>query len=87
MRKIAMGLALVKVFAAVGAGTAFASDQIIQCRSNPCYGSGNSDLIYERVGNQKHDTIILRGGDGGRDYCVVDSRAELTPSCERVTIQ
>ncbi len=26
-------------------------------------------------------------GDGGRDWCIVDSRAELGSGCERVTVQ
>ena len=126
MRKIAMMVALAVLLVPLGAAAAFAADQIIQCRSTPCYGSGNYDLVYERVGNGKNDEIILKGGndrvlanaytndvdvvrggsgfdkinvadgdtrdtagagDGGRDWCIVDSRAELTRSCERVTIQ
>lgn len=120
-----MMVALVMVLVPLGAAAAFAADQIIQCRNSPCYGSGNRDLIYERVGNKKNDKIIMRGGndkvlanaytndrdivkggtgfdkinvaDGdtrdragagsGRNWCIVDSRAELTPGCSRVTIQ
>ena len=64
MRKqIAMMIALVVVLVPLVAAAAFAADQIIQCRSNPCYGSGNYDLVYERVGNHKNDTIYLRGGN------------------------
>ena len=125
MRRIAMMVALVMVLAVVGAGAAFARDQIIQCNTIPCYGSGGDDLIYERVGNGKNDEIRMRGGsdnvvansytndrdivrggtgfdkinvaDGdtrdtagagsGRNWCIVDSRAELTAGCSRVTIQ
>ena len=126
MRRIAMGLATVMVLSVLVAGVALASDQIIQCRSTPCYGSGNYDLIYERVGNKKNEEIILKGGndkvlasaytndvdavrggsdfdkinvadgdtrdtagagDGGRDWCIVHSRAELGSDCERVTVQ
>lgn len=123
MRKIVMMVALAVLLVPLGAGLAFASDQIIQCRSKPCIGSGNRDLIYERVGNRKADTIILKGGDdrvlanaytndtdrvrggsgfdrldvrdgdtrdrvgigdGGRDVCIVDSRAEAGRGCARV---
>src|SRR5215210_3202625 len=62
MRKLAMVVALVVLVVPLVAGVALATDQIIQCRSKPCYGTGNDDLIYERVGNGKDDTIILRGG-------------------------
>ena len=48
-------VALVVLVVAWGAGVAFATDQIIQCRSTPCYGSGNDDLVYERVDNGKKD--------------------------------
>jgi hypothetical protein len=127
MRKqIAMMVAVVVMLVPLVAAAAFAADQIIQCRSTPCYGSGNSDLVYERVGNRKNDRIILKGGndrvqanaynrdidvvrggkgfdkidvedndrrdtagggDGGRDWCIVDSRSEAGPGCERVTVQ
>lgn len=121
-----MMVALAVLLVPLGAAAAFAADQIIQCRTDPCYGSGNYDLIYERVGNSKNDTIILKGGndkvlasaytndvdvvkggsgfdkvnvadgdtrdtagagDGGRDWCIVDSRAEVGGGCERVTVQ
>ena len=124
MRRIALMVALAMVLVPLGAAAAFAADQIIHCRSTPCYGSGNYDLVYERVGNGKNDEIILRGGndrvqanaytndvdvvrggsgydkidvrdhdgrdtagggDGGRDWCIVDSRAEVGSGCERVT--
>ena len=119
-----MMVALVMVLVPLGAAAAFAADQIIQCRTSPCYGSGNRDLIYERVGS-KNDEIIMKGGDdrvlanaytndtdvvrggsgfdkinvadgdtrdragagSGRNWCIVDSRAELTAGCTRVTIQ
>ena len=45
----------------VGAA-ALAADQLIQCKSIPCYGSGNEDKILERIGNGKSDKIIVRGG-------------------------
>ena len=124
MRKIAMMVALAVLLVPLGAAAAFAADQIIQCRTSPCYGSGNNDLIYERIG-QKPDDIVMRGGndkvlasaygrdtdvvrggsgfdkinvaDGdtrdragagsGRNWCIVDSRAELTAGCTKVTIQ
>ena len=124
MRRIAMMVALAVLLVPLGAAAAFAADQIIQCRAIPCYGSGNYDLVYERVGNGKNDHIILKGGDdrvlanaygkdvdvvsggsgfdkinvadgdtrdtagagSGRNWCIVDSRAELTPGCTRVDI-
>ena|SRR5918997_4259446 len=124
MRKIAMMVALAVLLVPLGAAAAFAADQIIQCRTSPCYGSGNNDLIYERIG-QKPDDIVMRGGDdrvlanaygrdtdvvrggsgfdkinvadgdtrdragagSGRNWCIVDSRAELTAGCTKVTIQ
>ena len=123
-KKIAMMVALAVLLVPLGAAAAFAADQIIQCRTSPCYGSGNSDLIYERIG-QKPDDIVMRGGDdrvlanaygrdtdvvrggsgfdkinvadgdtrdragagSGRNWCIVDSRAELTAGCTKVTIQ
>ena len=126
MRRIAVGLATVMVLSVLVAGVALAADQIIQCRNTPCYGSGNYDLVYERVGNGRNDEIISKGGndkvlasaytndvdvvkggsgfnkinvadgdtrdtagagDGGRDWCIVDSKAELGSGCERVTVQ
>ena len=45
----------------VGAA-ALAADQIVQCKGIPCFGSGNDDLIYERMGNGKDDKIYARGG-------------------------
>lgn len=127
MRRTVLLMAMMALLAlSLGAGAAFAADQIIQCRSNPCYGSGNYDLVYERVGNGANDTIILRGGndrvqantytrdvdvvkggsgydkidvedqdtldtagggDGGRDWCIVDSRAEVGSGCDRITVQ
>jgi hypothetical protein len=35
---------------------------VIQCKSVPCRGTGGHDLIYERKGNGKADTIIMKGG-------------------------
>jgi hypothetical protein len=124
MRKIALVLALAAMLVPLGAAVAFAADQIIHCRSSVCIGSGNRDLVYERVGNRKNDDIrlkggndkvlanaytrdrdIVRGGSGfdkinvadgdtrdtagagsGRNWCIVDSRAELTGGCTRVDI-
>ena len=55
-------LALVVVMVPLVGAAALAADQLIQCRSIPCYGSGNDDLILERIGNGKADKIIPRGG-------------------------
>jgi hypothetical protein len=62
MRKLMMVLALVVVMVPVLGAAALAADQLIQCRSIPCYGSGNDDKILERIGNGKNDKIIARGG-------------------------
>ena len=62
MRKLMMVVALVVVMVPVLGAAAFAADQLIQCRSIPCYGSGNDDRILERIGNGKNDKIIARGG-------------------------
>ena len=62
MRKLMLVLALVVVMVPLLGAAALAADQLIQCRSIPCYGSGNDDLILERIGNGKSDKIIPRGG-------------------------
>jgi len=80
MRKLTLLLALVVMTIPVFAGVAFAADQIIQCRTVPCFGTGNNDLVYERVGVHKKDRIILKGGHDrvlasayGKDRDVVKS--------------
>ena len=82
MRKLMMVLALVVVMVPVVGAAALAADQIIQCRSIPCYGSGNDDLILERIGNGKSDKILPSGGYDliraskyGNDIDVVTSSA------------
>ena len=62
----------------VGAVFTGSSNQTIQCTGVPCIATGNSDLVYERVGNRKKDRIILKGGDDqvrantyGRDRDVI----------------
>jgi hypothetical protein len=62
MRKLTMVLSLVVVMVPLVGAAAFAADQLIQCQSIPCYGSGNDDKILERIGNGKNDKIIPRGG-------------------------
>ena len=62
MRKLMLVLALVVVMVPLLGAAALAADQLIQCRSIPCYGSGNDDKILERIGNGKDDKIIARGG-------------------------
>lgn len=55
-----------------------AGNQRIQCTGVPCVASGNSDLVFERIGNGKRDRILLGGGDDqvrantyGRDKDVI----------------
>src|SRR5215218_6211791 len=55
---VALVVMLVPLFAAV----AFAADQLIYCKSVPCYGTSNDDKIYERKGNGVFDKIIMKGG-------------------------
>ena len=38
-----------------------AADQLINCKSAPCYGSRNHDKIYEQPRNGAFDKIIMRG--------------------------
>jgi Ca2+-binding RTX toxin-like protein len=40
-----------------------AGNQRIQCTGRPCVATGSSDLVFERIGNGKRDTILLRGGN------------------------
>src|SRR5919112_4816476 len=46
----------------LAAAAAFAADQLIYCRSAPCYGTSNDDRIYERKGNGVYDKIVMKGG-------------------------
>ena len=62
MRKLTMGLVLV-VMVPLLAGAASAFEQIVQCNSKPCYGTKSGDLILERIGNGKPDTIVARGAN------------------------
>jgi hypothetical protein len=63
MRKLVVLSVVAMVFLALGAGVALADDARIQCKSVPCYASGDDDLVLERKGNGKQDEIILRGGN------------------------
>src|SRR5918994_2919606 len=63
MRKLVVLSVVAMMFLALGAGVALADDARIQCRSVPCYASGDDDLVLERKGYGKHDEIILRGGN------------------------
>ena len=62
MRKLTMVLAVVVVMVPLVGAAALAADQLIQCQSIPCYGSGNDDKILERIGNGKADKILPGGG-------------------------
>jgi hypothetical protein len=50
MRKLMIVVALVVMLVPLFAAAAFAAEQLIYCKSAPCYGSGNDDKIYERKG-------------------------------------
>src|SRR5215212_301158 len=71
MRKLMLVLALVVVMVPLLGAAALAADQLIQCRSIPCYGSGNDDKIIARGGHDVinaskygNDTDIVRSGKG-----------------------
>jgi hypothetical protein len=64
MRKLmlvsVLALVLVPLFAAVALT---AEGQLIQCRNVlPCTGSNGDDKILERIGDEKDDRIVARGG-------------------------
>lgn len=57
---IIFGLAMMLVFAAAGAVLAAQ----LACNKDPCIGTDNDDLMYERAGDNKKDSIFgLKGGD------------------------
>ena len=62
MRKLMLILALVVMLVPMSAAVALAADQLIQCTSAPCYGSGGDDKILERKGNGVYDKIVMKGG-------------------------
>jgi hypothetical protein len=61
LRKLMMLGTLVVMLVPLVAAAAFAADQLINCKSAPCYGSRNHDKIYERPRNGAFDKIIMRG--------------------------
>jgi hypothetical protein len=91
MRKTIVLMAAVAAMLALVAGTALAqkaapnltgavlgSNQQLTCQDIPCYATGSSDLVNERIGNGRDDRILLRGGDDrvnantyGRDRDVI----------------
>ena len=62
MRKLTMVVAVVVVMVPLVGAAALAADQLILCKIKPCYGAGNDDKIFERIGNGKNDKILPRGG-------------------------
>ncbi len=67
MRRIAMMLGAAMLLLAVAAGAAMADhrfDNEFQCRSEPCSGTDQDDVLYERTDNGLNDTISgFRGAD------------------------
>jgi hypothetical protein len=61
MRRLMMLVALVVMLLPLVAAAANAADQLINCKSAPCYGSRNDDKINERPRNGAFDKIIMRG--------------------------
>jgi hypothetical protein len=62
MRKLMLVATLVVMMVPFFAAVAFAANQIIQCAGIPCIATGQSDLVYERIGNRLNDEIYLKGG-------------------------
>jgi hypothetical protein len=63
MRKLIMVSVLALVLVPLLATVALAEGQLIQCRNVlPCYGGTGDDKILERIGDDKDDRIIARGG-------------------------
>jgi hypothetical protein len=64
MRKLVLVLGLALVLVPLLAAVALAAEgQIIQCRNVlPCYGGTGDDKILERIGDEKDDRIVARGG-------------------------
>ena len=67
MRKIVTITALVALLVAVFASVAIALD--FQCATNPCDGTDDDDIIYERGGHSIPDTIF---GHRGHDQINAD---------------
>ncbi len=62
MRRMAMMLGVTMLLVVVAAGVALAVTKT--CQNNPCDGTDNDDVLYERVGNGLGDTISgFRGAD------------------------
>ena len=57
-----MVVTLVVMMVPLAAAVALPADQLIYCKSIPCYGTGNDDRIYERPRNGAFDKKIMRGG-------------------------
>jgi hypothetical protein len=62
MRKLMLVATMVVIVVPLFAAAAFAADQLIQCKSAPCYGTGNDDKILEIPRNGAFDKIITKGG-------------------------
>ena len=63
MRKLMMVSVLALVLVPLFAAVALAEGQLIQCRNVlPCTGSTGDDKILERIGDEKDDRIIAKGG-------------------------
>jgi hypothetical protein len=63
MRKLVLVLGLAVELVTPFAAVALAEGQLIQCKNVlPCYGGTGDDKILERIGDDKDDRIIARGG-------------------------
>ena len=63
MRKLTMIVVLMVMIVPLLAAAAFAADQVIRCKTAPCYGTGANDKIYEIPKNGAYDKIYMKGGN------------------------
>jgi hypothetical protein len=48
----------------------------------------NSGKGYDKINVADRDTLdTANGGNGGHDWCIVDSRSEVGAGCDRVTVR
>src|SRR5215213_7120185 len=63
--RVAMAISVVLLTLLGSAGTALAQQMIggvIQCQSIPCVGTGDHQVLFERVGDGVSDRMIAQGG-------------------------
>ena len=61
---VGLTLAVVLLALVMGSGSAFAQSILggtIQCQSRPCIATGDSQVLFERVGDGVRDRMLARG--------------------------